>query len=61
LVEQCTEFDVDLQANTVKCVRGGFAINTDAVDVESQSRYISERMAWGPIVSLKKDFPNGIE
>jgi len=62
-VPHCAEFDVDVQTNTVKCIRGGYATNNDDEEFKDElvNRGLTPANTNGPIVPLGAHFPNGID
>ena len=55
-VPHCMEFDVDLQTNTVKCVRGGYATNDDEINAKLRNRATSKANTVGPSDKRKAFF-----
>ena len=55
-VPHCSNFDIDLSANTVKCPRGGFESSDVYLDGKTTNRALTDANTNGPIVPLGSDY-----
>ena len=60
-IDGCATFDVDVIANTVKCVQGGFNTDNDDEVEGITNRGITVGNTNGPIIPLGKYYPLGIK